>query len=197
MAGAHAQGDVPFAGPTTLGKSAPNARLQQEAEALLESLSYCGIMDLDYRIDNRDGQYKLVDFNPRIGAQFRLFEDCAGIDVARALYLDLTGKSVRRSRAIRDRTFIAEFHDLAAGFGYLRRRELTFHQWWPSLKGTREFAWFSLDDPFPFLVMCIRLLLRIAEKILHMSPRPSRADGAPRYVKSLSHCVKRSTTRSI
>jgi D-aspartate ligase len=177
----------PSAGPTTLGKSAPNARLQQEAEALLESLSYCGIMDLDYRFDNRDGQYKLVDFNPRIGAQFRLFEDSAGLDVARALYLDLTGKSVPRSSALQDRTFIVEFHDLAAGFGYIREGGLTVHQWWLSLKGTREFAWFSLDDPFPFLAMCIRLVFRMIEKMLHLSPRLSGTDGAPRYVKSLSH----------
>jgi hypothetical protein len=30
-----------------------------------------------------------LDFNPRVGAQFRLFEDDAGSDVVRALHLDL------------------------------------------------------------------------------------------------------------
>ena len=29
----------------------------------------------------RDGEYKLLDFNPRVGAQFRLFETADGIDV--------------------------------------------------------------------------------------------------------------------
>jgi len=38
-------------------------------------------MDLDYRFDKRDGQYKLLDFNPRIGAQFRLLVDDNGLDV--------------------------------------------------------------------------------------------------------------------
>src|SRR5262249_44867977 len=75
-----------FAGPTTLGKSITNEPLRQQAEALLQAISYGGISDLDFRLDTRDGQYKLLDFNPRIGAQFRVFEDDAGLDVARALY---------------------------------------------------------------------------------------------------------------
>lgn len=64
---------------------------------LVEAVSYAGIMDIDYRFDKRDAQYKVLDFNPRIGAQFRLFEDSERIDVVRALYRDLTGRSVRRS----------------------------------------------------------------------------------------------------
>src|SRR5947207_15058151 len=123
-------------------------------------------MDLDYCVDKRDGQYKLLDFNPRIGAQFRLFEDRAGVDVVRALYLDLTGKRVLRARPIEGRTFIVEFHDLVASLGYIRQGGLTLHAWWRSLKGTREWAWCSRDDPLPCLMMCLRLLLRVAKRIL-------------------------------
>jgi predicted ATP-grasp superfamily ATP-dependent carboligase len=171
----------PFAGPTTLGKAVVNDPLRQQVEAFLQAISYSGIMDLDYRFDKRDGQYKLVDFNPRIGAQFRLFEDSAGLDVARALYLDLTGRRVTRSGSIAGRTFIAEFHDLAASFGYFRRGMLTIHEWRQSLLGAKEFAWFSHDDPLPFLVMCGRLLFRVIERVLRMRPTPDIAICMPRY----------------
>jgi hypothetical protein len=84
-------------------------------------------------------EYKLVDLNPRVGAQFRLFEDGAGVDVARALYLDLTGRCVRASRPIEGRTFVVDFHDLAASLGYLRRGALTFLDWRRPSRLTRGF----------------------------------------------------------
>ncbi len=155
-----------FAGPTTLGKAITNGSLQQRAERLLQALSYSGICDLDFRLDRRSGEYKLLDFNPRIGAQFRLFEDSAGIDVARALYLDLTGKRVSQRGGAQGRTFIAEFHDVAACFGYLRRGKLSLRDWCRTLGGRREFAWLSADDPLPFLVTCTRLLLRVGGRLL-------------------------------
>jgi D-aspartate ligase len=91
---------------TTLGRSVTNDVLSHQAETRLKAISYAGIMDLDYRFDKRDQQYKLLDFNPRIGAQFRLFVDDNGLDVARALYCDLTGQVVRRSRQVDGRVFV-------------------------------------------------------------------------------------------
>src|SRR5207245_8858509 len=113
-----------------------------------------GIMDIDYRLDKRDGQYKLLDFNPRIGANFRMFEDRAGVDVVRALHLDLTGRSVPRLPVVEGRTFIVEPYDLFTTLGYMRRSGLTLRAWWRSLKGRREIAWFNWRDPAPFLSMC-------------------------------------------
>ena len=75
----------PYAGATSLGRCQDNDTLRGHAEQLLETIGYRGIMDLDYRLDLRDGEYKLLDFNPRVGAQFRVFEDAAGVDVVRAL----------------------------------------------------------------------------------------------------------------
>jgi len=149
----------PFAGLTTLGISVVNEPLRRQTENLLRGMSYAGIMDLDYRFDRRDGQYKLLDFNPRIGANFRMFEDHGGLDVARALHLDLTRKKVL-ARPVRSRTFIVESLDLFATFSYMRAGELTVRGWWQTLQGEREFAWFSLTDPMPFPVMWIRLVIQ-------------------------------------
>lgn len=187
----------PFAGPTTLGKAVPNDQLRQEVEALLQAISYSGITDLDYRLDKRDGQYKLLDFNPRIGAQFRLFEDRAGVDVARALYLDLTGRRVPRSRPIDGRTFIVEFHDLVASIAYFRRGRLTLHDWWLSLNGERELAWISRDDPLPFLMMCIRLLLRVVKRVLRMRPATDIANRMPYYARGLRHWATLRTRKAV
>jgi predicted ATP-grasp superfamily ATP-dependent carboligase len=150
----------PFAGSTTLGVAERNDELIQQTERFLKAVRYAGIMDLDYRLDKRDGRYKLLDFNPRIGANFRMFADRDGLDVIRAQHLDLTGRTVRLTRGVQDRTFVVEPYDVLASLGYLRRNQLTLNEWWGSLGGRKETAWFSADDPVPFLAMCVRLLLR-------------------------------------
>src|SRR5215212_10373087 len=79
----------------------------------LRSVGYRGIVDLGFRRDDRDGQYKLLDVNPRIGSSFRLFLDSNGVDVARALYLDMTGQPIPESRARVGRRWLVEDQDLS------------------------------------------------------------------------------------
>jgi predicted ATP-grasp superfamily ATP-dependent carboligase len=182
----------PLAGPTTLATAVRNEVLRQEAESLLKSLKYSGIMDLDYRFDKRDGLYKLVDFNPRIGAQFRLFEDDTGIDVARALYFDVTGQPPSPSGRIAGRTFVAEFHDIAARFCYRRESARNKRKdWTPPFSGRRELAWFAGDDLFPFLMACIRLLLRVIERLVQTGEGRSFCSSAPRQITIIRHCLHR------
>jgi predicted ATP-grasp superfamily ATP-dependent carboligase len=165
----------PHAGITTLGRSVTNDVLLHQAETLLKAISYAGIMDLDYRFDKRDRQYKLLDFNPRIGAQFRVFVDDNGLDVARALYLDLTGQTVRRSGQVDRRVFVAEPDDLRASVNYFRQGELSAYAWLYSFKGRKELAWFAWDDPLPFLMVWALLAVKGVSKIVRIGPFKSNA----------------------
>src|SRR5690606_22750061 len=99
-----------------------------------------------------DGQYKLVDFNPRIGGQFRLFENEAGIDVIRAMHLDLTGREVPRARPKEARGYVAIQLDIPARVHY-RRHGLTVP---PHPQRRVEQAWFARDDVMPFAMMLVR-----------------------------------------
>jgi len=126
-------------------------------------------MDIEYRLDKRDGQYKLVDFNPRIGANFRMFEDRAGLDVVRALYLDLTGMGIGRWSMIEGRKFIVEPFDLPASIWHWLRGELTMKAWLASISGCRELAWWNWYDPLPSLFMYMRLLLRIVGRLVRLT----------------------------
>ncbi len=165
----------PHAGMTTLGRSITNDVLLHHAQTLLKAISYAGIMDLDFRFDERDRQYKLLDFNPRIGAQFRLFVDDNGLDVARALYRDLTGQTVRPSKQVDGRVLVVEPDDLRASMNYFRRGELSAYDWLRSFKGRKEFAWLNWDDPLPFLMVWARFAIRGVGKILRIGPFKSNA----------------------
>lgn len=142
----------PHAGPTTRAISVANVEIAQLTTNLCRDLGYRGIVDLDWRLDLRDGRYKLLDFNPRVGAHFRLFETDVGIDVVRAMHLDLSGREVPAGNQVDGRCFVLEHLDLPARLAY-RHRPL------PSGVATirhREPAFWARDDILPFLAMAAR-----------------------------------------
>jgi D-aspartate ligase len=164
------------AGLTCMGRSAPNPRLAGEITAMLQRVGYQGILDLDLRYDPRDDQYKLLDFNPRIGAQFRIFRDAAGTDVATACYLDLTGLPVPAGEQVNDRAFVVENYDPIAAVSYWRRGELTLRPWLASLRAADETAWFARDDLRPFGLMCLRMGWRLATRPLGLPQGRASSD---------------------
>ena len=168
------------AGLTSFGRSVENERLRADVEQLLRDLSYRGVLDLDLRRDARDGRFRLLDFNPRLGAQFRVFEDGGGIDVARAAYLDLTCQSIPAQQPGSDRHFVVENYDLLAALGYRRRGELDLRTWIRSLRSVDETAWFARDDLAPFGLMCLRTGWRAAQRSFAVAARP-RLTPSPRY----------------
>ncbi|MFE9921040.1 ATP-grasp domain-containing protein [Streptomyces sp. NPDC005774] len=123
------------AGLTAVGNWAPNPRVRALAERLTGELDYRGVFDLDFRRCHATGRYHLLDFNPRPGAQFRLFEDTAGLDVVRALHLDLTGRPLPDGDPVAGRAFVVENY---APLAVLR-----------AAPGGRELAWYAPDDRGP------------------------------------------------
>lgn len=173
-----------YTGQTSLGVCLRNDFVYETTVRWMKELGYKGILDIGYRYDARDGQYKVLDVNPRIGATFRLFVDQSGMDVARALYLDLIGRPVPRAAAPEGRKWIVEDADLASFLRYRKDGKLTFGKWLKSLAGVEEAAYFANDDMRPFWNMCSRSLRRkmaknnlATGKQTHLSLEP--ADALP------------------
>jgi predicted ATP-grasp superfamily ATP-dependent carboligase len=129
----------PGAGITTLGRWLRNDDIAETAAKLAEAVGFAGLLDLDLRRDPETGRFHLLDFNPRLGAQFRLFTDADGLDLVRALHLDLTGRAVPESEPGFGRTFFVENYDPAT-LRHLRRRQ-------PD--AAAEPAWYASDDLRP------------------------------------------------
>ncbi|MEU8838839.1 ATP-grasp domain-containing protein [Streptomyces roseus] len=107
-------------GLTAVGRWLADPAVEEAGLRLARRLGYQGILDLDFRRDE-DGCFRLVDFNPRPGAQFRLFTDAGGLDVVQAMYLDLTGQRVPEPSGGPGRVFVAENYALLAA---VRGRQL-------------------------------------------------------------------------
>jgi len=170
------------AGSTELGLSIDNETLRCASERLLKAVAYSGIIDMDWRKDERDGQYKILDCNPRVGMNFRMFENTAGIDVVRALHLDLSGRRIEKATPIEDRLFTVESFYVLAFFRRMLGRASKQNTGKYLQHKSRELAWWSCDDPVPFLIMCVRLFMRPLGRALALwlnslsllSPRLSR-----------------------
>jgi D-aspartate ligase len=158
-----------YKGVTTLGICLKNETIENMTREFVKKIHYKGVLDIGYRYDARDGLYKLLDVNPRIGCTFRLFVAENGMDVARALYLDLLGQPIPPAEAREGRKWIVEDLDVLSSLRYLLDGKLTFKQWVMSFVGIQETAFFALDDPLPFIAMCLNrgkgLLKQIAKKL--------------------------------
>lgn len=145
----------PHTGVTTCAYSVHNPILKDLAARFVKQIGFRGVLDLDWRYDRRTGSYNLLDFNPRVGAQFRMFENEAGIDVVRALHLDMTGREVMPAMQIERRRYLVESFDPVSLLAHRRGYSTPSA---PVRADTTELAWFAVDDVAPVLVMLIRLI---------------------------------------
>jgi predicted ATP-grasp superfamily ATP-dependent carboligase len=152
-------------GCTSLGICVRNEAVEQLTRRFMREIGYRGILDIGYRFDARDGLYKVLDINPRIGATFRLFVGQSGMDVARAMYSDLTGGSVQPDYAREGRKWIVEDIDFFSSVCYLREGSISFKQWWTSSVGIEECAYLAADDLVPILSMCLSRAAELCGRI--------------------------------
>jgi D-aspartate ligase len=142
-------------GATSLGVCARNEAVERLVVDFMKALGYRGALDLGFRYDSRDGQYKLLDVNPRIGATFRLFVDDNDLDVARALHLDLTGRPVMPGTYREGRKWVDEYADLTSSYQYMREGDLRIRDWVRSFQGVEEGQLLARDDLAPLAQMAV------------------------------------------
>src|SRR5439155_1609013 len=114
-----------YGGTSSLGVCEGNERVERLTIDFMWALGYQGVLDVGYRYDARDAQYKLLDPNPRVGSTFRLFVDEQGLDVVRVLYCDITRQPVWPRRVREGRKWLVEDHDLDSSLARVRDGTLT------------------------------------------------------------------------
>ena len=162
------------AGATAYARTESNEEIERAARDLCRRIGYCGIFDTDWRYDRRTGTYLLLDFNPRVGAQFRMFEDDGGVDVVRAMHLDLSGRTLSPGRQVEGERFLVENLGLAACWSY---RKDTPPPEIPGAPTRLRLAWFSRDDLRPFIIMTVQQLA--ASVRLRLRALRSRSSARP------------------
>jgi D-aspartate ligase len=173
-----------YTGSSCLAICLHNDLVERLTLHFMESVGYRGILDIGYRYDARDGTYKVLDVNPRIGSTFRLFVGDNGMDVARALYLDLTGQTVPVSQHCEGRKWIVEDWDLVSSLRYYFDGKLAPGEWIRSFRGVQETSFLSLGDPLPILPVLLQDVYELAKRSVKRFRHPNRT---PRDVHRMWH----------
>ena len=141
----------PYFGRASLAVCQRNDEVERAAIQFMKAIGYRGPLDIGFRYDSRDGRYKVNDVNPRVGSMFRLFVGSEDMDIVRAMYWDLTNQPVPPSSPREGRKWMTEDVDWISAIRYWRDGNLRFGDWYHSVSGIAETAFFARDDPMPFV----------------------------------------------
>lgn len=127
----------------------------------LEEAGMHGIAQLEYKRDPDDGEYKLLECNPRFHLTIELPIAC-GLDVPLYAYRRVCGEEPERP--VQHRHGLRLWHPLPDFRAYRVLREegeLTLGGWLRSLAHRQRFTVFAAGDPWPSLVLNARTLRRV------------------------------------
>jgi len=126
---------------------------------LLRDIDYRGIFSAEFKLDERDGEYKVLEVNARPW-WFVEFPARCGINVCEMAYLDALGEEVEEVCEYRlGASMVYTRHDYFACRDSMKRKEMSIVAWaYAWLRAWRPiFAW---DDPWPAFVGTFRFLSR-------------------------------------
>jgi D-aspartate ligase len=130
----------------------------------LKSIDYYGLAEVEFKLDPRDGEYKLLDVNARSWG-FHSLGQPAGVDFSHALFAHQIGEAIPSGRARPGIGWLRLVTDLPTAFSDILHREITIADYLTSLRKTRIESVFSRRDPLPSIAEFVLLPYLIAKKL--------------------------------
>ena len=128
----------------------------QEAVDFLKNIQYHGLAEPEFKLDPRDGQYKIIEINTRTVTMTLLTKAC-GVHMEYLAYLDLIkGNVAPLGPAEEGVLWIDEINELHYHLSRIRRGRFSFSDMSVLFKGKRILACAAADDPVPLLAGLVR-----------------------------------------
>lgn len=142
--------------PSDLGRSSTFVEtvsdpvLAELSDRFLSHIGYYGLVELEYKLDPRDGEPKLLDVNARTWG-YHTLGAAAGVDFPHLLFQDQMGQRVTPARAEEGVRWVRLVTDVPNAVRDLRKGGLRLREYVSSLRGVDIESVFSLRDPLPGL----------------------------------------------
>jgi len=144
------QHPLEFGRASTYVESVDVPVLEELSERFLRKIDYYGLVEVEYKLDPRDGQYKLLDVNARTWGYHSLgFR--AGVDFSYMLYLDQLGMPVAECKGTPGLGWVRTTTDLPAAMIAILSGDTDLKGYLRSLKNCNVEAVFNSTDPLPGL----------------------------------------------
>lgn len=128
--------------------------LEELSERFLRAINYYGLVELEYKLDPRDCQYKLLDVNARTWGYHSLGA-AAGVDFSYMLYADQVGLPVPACQALPGVAWVRMTTDLPAALMSILGGETDLKGYLRSMRNCNVDGVFSPRDPAPGLAELI------------------------------------------
>jgi D-aspartate ligase len=152
-----------FGRASTFVETVERPALEALSVELLTGINYYGLVEVEFKEDPRDGQFKLLDINARTWG-YHTLGFAAGVDFAYMLYCDQVGKPVMPSRAKAGLSWMRMLTDFPTALIDITRGRLSVSDYFRSLRTFDTEAVFSLRDPLPGLMECLLLPYLIVKR---------------------------------
>ena len=143
--------------------------LEDDVRRLLGALRFTGLVEAEFKRDERTGESRLLDLNPRAWGWQSLCGR-AGVDFPYLLWRMASGAALPPVRAVPGVRWVRMTTDLLAVVGELRARRLSPRAYLGSLRRPLEFAIFAADDPLPSLVGPLGTARLLAARLVEGRP---------------------------
>ncbi len=173
--------------------------IEELSERFLKRIDYYGLVEIEYKLDPRDGQYKLLDVNARIWG-FHSIGFPAGVDFPYLLFADQLGGKTPHCRGKAGIGWLRLVTDVPTAFSQIVRRQTDARSYFTSLRRTQVESVFCGDDPLPSIAEVALLPYLIARKYRRapahqgpaealsaardLSPKPDSPDEVPAVIRN-------------
>jgi D-aspartate ligase len=166
-----------FGRAATYVETTEHAEIEKLSERFLRAIDFYGLVEVEFKRDPRDGQFKLLDVNARTWG-FHSIGVPAGVDFPYLLYADQVGQPVERSRAKAGVGWLRAVTDFPTVALDLWDHELDLRSYWNSLRNTRAESVFCLQDPLPSVAEVLMLPYLVTKKYFMKSERKPENQAA-------------------
>ena len=123
--------------------------LMEIGKKFFESINYRGVGSAEFKLDEDDGNLKLIELNPRYWQQNSLADKC-GMNFALVDYLEVTHQNSQPCLKFKTGIkWINLYLDFGSFLNYRRIGKISFKEWINSLKGKKIYSIFAWDDLLP------------------------------------------------
>ena len=122
----------------------------------LSAVGYYGLVEVEYKVDPRDGVPKLLDVNARTWG-YHTLGSAAGVDFPYLLWLMACGQPISPADARPGVGWMRMLFDVPAAAAALRTGQLTVRDYLRSFRRPLAHAILAADDPLPGLLDTVLL----------------------------------------
>lgn len=137
--------------------------IEELSVRFLKAINYYGLVEVEFKQDARDNQYKLLDVNARVWG-FHSLGAPAGVDFPYLLFSDQLGKSVARSRGRPGIGWLRLLTDVPVALSEILHGHISVSSYCNSLQRTRVESVFCMEDPIPSFAELLLLPYLVAKK---------------------------------